>query len=300
MTTLTTVLAHPAISRITTSRAAQWLVNPHCQVTDQQLRAAVAGRTALVTGASYGVGEATARRLAAAGARVLLVARTRDALAATADRISAAGGTAFAYPTDLADPAQVAALTAEVQDQHGPVDVVVNNAGKSIRRSIAESYDRFHDFQRTIDVNYLGPVQLMLGLLPAMRERRRGHLVNVSTVGARIPPGPRWAAYQSSKIAYDVFFRATASEAAADRVTATTIYLGLVRTRMSAPTAIFDHLPGMTPDQAADLVAAAVVQRPAKISPWWADAADTAFGPGRALWERAVARLYRAGREARR
>jgi NAD(P)-dependent dehydrogenase (short-subunit alcohol dehydrogenase family) len=275
------------------ARLVSELVDPRGGPSPRRLRAAVAGRVVLVTGASYGIGEATARHFAAAGATVLLLARSRDALAQLVAEIGAAGGRAFAYPVDLADGDAVAALAGELLAAHGAVDVLVNNAGKSIRRSIARSYDRFHDFERTIDVNYLGPVRLLLALLPAMRARGRGHIVNVSTVGARIPPAPRWAAYQASKVAFDVWLRSVAVEARADGVTATSIYMSLVYTRMSAPTPIFRYLPGLTPSEAAELVARAVVERPRTIAPWWLAPAELAAGVARGPLERAMGLIYR-------
>ncbi|MDV6014660.1 SDR family NAD(P)-dependent oxidoreductase [Haloechinothrix sp. LS1_15] len=297
MAGLARALAHAprnrTVARLARSRAAAWLVNPHADVTAAELRAAVAGKTVLVTGASYGLGAATARRLGAAGATVVLLARTEHALEETARAVREAGGFAHPYPVDLSDPAAVEPVAADIIDRHGPVDVLVNNAGKSIRRSIADSTGRFGDFERTIGVNYLGPVRLMLALLPAMRERGSGHLVNISTIGVRIPPGPRWAAYQASKSAFDVFFRSTAAEAAADGVTASSVYMALIRTRMSAPTAIFDNLPGLSADEAAGIVCRAIVSRPAKISPWWADAAEVVFSAARHPWERIVAGMYR-------
>jgi NAD(P)-dependent dehydrogenase (short-subunit alcohol dehydrogenase family) len=275
------------------ARVLSGLIDPRGGPSARKLRDAVAGRVVLVTGASFGIGEATARKLAAAGAIVLLVARSREKLERVADEIAAAGGTAWAYPTDLASPASVEALVAAVQAQHGHVDVIVNNAGKSIRRSIARSYDRFHDFQRTIDVNYLGPVRLLLALLPAMRERRSGHIVNVSTIGTRVPPAPRWAAYQASKAAFDVWFRSVALEARADQVTSTSIYMALVYTRMSAPTTIFRYLPGLRPDEAADLIARAIVERPRTIAPWWLAPAELASDAARGPLEAALSLLYR-------
>jgi NAD(P)-dependent dehydrogenase (short-subunit alcohol dehydrogenase family) len=242
----------------------------------------------LVTGASYGIGESLARKLAAAGATVLLVARSRDRLEQLAAEISKLGSTAYAYPTDLADPESVDALGSEVLARHGHVDVVVNNAGKSIRRSIERSYDRFHDFERTIDINYLGPVGLLLALLPAMRERGRGHIINVSTIGVRVPPAPRWAAYQASKAAFDVFLRSVALEAEADGVATTSIYMALVRTRMSAPTPVFRYVPGMRPEEAADLICKAIVDRPKTIAPWWASAAEIGSALTRRPWELAM------------
>ncbi|MGH3449680.1 MAG: SDR family NAD(P)-dependent oxidoreductase [Haloechinothrix sp.] len=239
------------------------------------VRRAVQGKTIMVTGASFGIGEATACRLAEAGATVLLVARTAERLWEVAGRITAQGGRAFCYPTNLTDGAEVAALVKQVLDEHGQVDVLVNNAGKSIRRSLELSYDRPQDFERTIDINYLGPVRLTLGLLPAMRGRGAGHIVNVSTAGVHgLPPAPRWSAYQASKAAFDVWMRCMALEVRGDGVTATNVYMGLVRTRMSAPTPGWRRLPGLTPHDAAGVVCDAIVRRPESMGPWWLPAAS--------------------------
>ena len=233
------------------------------------LRAAVAGRVVLVTGASSGIGEATARQVAAAGGIVLLVARTADRLAAVRAEIDAAGGAAYAYPADLSDRAQVAAVLSRILADHGEVDIVVNNAGRSIRRPLDLAYDRFHDYTRTIEVNYLGPVQLLLGLLPGMRARGRGHLVNVSTIGVDLPM-PHWSAYLASKSAFEAWLRAAAPEARADGVMTTSIHFPLVHTAMSAPTEAFARLPGMTAEEAGAVVCRALAHRPRLLSPWWA------------------------------
>jgi NAD(P)-dependent dehydrogenase (short-subunit alcohol dehydrogenase family) len=260
---------------------------------DDELREAVAGKVVLVTGASYGIGEASARKLGEAGAEVLLVARSRDRLEELGAGIAESGGAAHVHPCDLGDVDAVEALAAAVIEQHGHVDAVVNNAGKSIRRSIELSYDRFHDFQRTIDINYLGPVRLVLGLLPSMRERGAGHVVNVSTLGVRMPPTPRWAAYQASKAAFDVWLRSLAPEMRRDGVTCTSIYLALVHTRMSAPTPSLRNMPGLSPDEAAELVCRAIVERPREIEPWWVGLAGPALDAVRGPWERANALYYR-------
>ncbi|MCP9621177.1 SDR family NAD(P)-dependent oxidoreductase [Nocardia otitidiscaviarum] len=249
--------------------AADRVVNPPRLRDASALRAAVSGRTVLVTGASYGLGAATARLLGTAGATVLLVARTADRLEALAAEIEAAGGRAVAYPADLSDETAVAELAKTITERHGALDVIVNNAGKSLRRSLHLQYDRFHDFERTIDINYLGPIGLLLGLLPAMRERGGGHIVNVSTIGVRIAPGPRWGAYQASKGAFDTWLRSVSPEIRRDGVTVTTIYMALIYTRMSAPTPIMRALPGLFPDEAAQIVARAIVRRPRDIEPWW-------------------------------
>ncbi|MGH3519160.1 MAG: SDR family NAD(P)-dependent oxidoreductase [Haloechinothrix sp.] len=258
-------------------RALGRLVNGQERSSPAALRRVVAGKTILVTGASFGIGEATARRLARAGATVLLVARTGNRLREVADDIAAHDGRAHCYSVNLSDCAEVDALVKQVLEDHGQVDVLVNNAGKSIRRSLELSYDRPQDFERTIDVNYLGPVRLTMGLLPSMRARGAGHIVNVSTVGVHgLPAAPRWSAYQASKAAFDVWMRSMALEVRGDGVTATNVYMGLVHTRMSAPTPIYRSMPGLSPRDAAGLVCDAIVRRPESIAPWWSPAAAAA------------------------
>jgi NAD(P)-dependent dehydrogenase (short-subunit alcohol dehydrogenase family) len=245
------------------------LVNPPRVSDPGRLRGTVAGATVLVTGASFGIGKATACKLADAGATVLLAARSGDKLDEIAQAISDIGGQAVSYPADLSDEDAVTALTERLLEAHGPPDIVVSNAGKSIRRSLHHQYERPQDFDRTIGINYLGPIRLLLGLAQAMRERGAGHIVNVSSVGVRVPPGPRWGAYQASKGAFDMWLRSVAPELHADGVDVTTIYMALIHTRMSEPTPSLRNLPGLTPDEAADIVAKAIIERPRTIAPWW-------------------------------
>jgi len=257
-------------------KASDRLANPARVSDPDKLRSAVSGRTVLVTGASYGIGEATARKLAAAGATVLVVARSADRLDNLAASINAGGGRAVAYPTDLTDEAAVNVLTKRITENHGPLDVVVSNAGKSLRRSLDHQYDRPHDFQRTIDINYLGPIWLLLGLLPAMRESGGGHIVNVSSVAVRVVPGPQWGAYQASKGAFDRWLRSVAPELHDDGVDVTSVYFALVRTRMIEPTPVLSKLPGMYPVEAADAIAKAIIERPRTNEPPWVWPAELA------------------------
>jgi len=251
------------------AKAIDLLANPARVSSLEQLRSAISGKTVLVTGASFGVGEATARKVAAAGATVLVVARSEDRLHELSVSINAGGGKAVAYPTDLTDEAAVSELTKKIGEEHGALDIVVSNAGKSLRRSLHDQYDRAHDFQRTIGINYLGPIQLLLGVLPAMREQGRGHIVNVSSVAVRVPPGPQWGVYQASKGAFDRWLRSVAPELHADGVDVTSVYFALVRTRMIEPTPILRKLPGLDPDEAADVIAKAIIERPRTIAPPW-------------------------------
>ncbi|OBI43950.1 epimerase [Mycobacterium colombiense] len=252
------------------------VANPARVSDPDKLRGTVLGKTVLVTGASYGIGEATARSLAAAGATVLVVARSEERLCDLTASINAGGGRAVAYPTDLTDESAVSTLTKQITEEHGPLDIVVSNAGKSLRRSLHDQYDRPHDFQRTIDINYLGPVRLLLGLLPAMRGNGSGHIVNVSSVAVRVAPGPQWGAYQASKGAFDRWLRSVAPELHTDGVDVTTVYFALVRTRMIAPTPLLGSLPGLSPDEAADAIAKAIIERPRTIAPPWVLPAELA------------------------
>jgi NAD(P)-dependent dehydrogenase (short-subunit alcohol dehydrogenase family) len=281
------------------ARALSPLINPHARTDQRRLTETVAGKVVLVTGASYGIGEATARKLAGAGATVLLVARSEDRLERLRAEIAQAGGGAFAYPTDLSDPDAVASLATRLLEDHGQVDVVVSNAGKSIRRSVEMSYERFQDYERTIGINYLGPVRLLLALLPSMRERGTGQIVNVSTIGVLAPPTPRWSAYLASKSAFDVFLRSAATEVRADGVAVTSVYMGLVHTRMSAPTPIWRYVPGQTPEQAADAICAAIVTRPRRVAVWWAPFAEAALSLARGPWEVLAGLEYRLTPESR-
>jgi NAD(P)-dependent dehydrogenase (short-subunit alcohol dehydrogenase family)/thioester reductase-like protein len=226
---------------------------------------AVAGRTVLITGASSGIGRATAKRLAASGATVLLVARGQDQLEDTGQEIIASGGSAHIYPADISDPESVDALIERVQAEHPRIDVLVNNAGRSIRRSIALSYDRFHDFERTMQLNYLGTIRLIMGLLPRMREQRSGHVINISSIGVQTNP-PRFSAYVASKSALDAWTRVVSSECIADNVHFTTIHMPLVKTPMIAPTKLYDRFPTISPEEAAEMIAEAIRTRPKTVN----------------------------------
>jgi short-subunit dehydrogenase len=231
----------------------------------RSLEDAVRGRVVMITGASSGIGNAAAAKIGAAGGTVLLVARTEEKLRDTANQIGRRGGTAYPYPCNLTDPDDIDRVAAEVLERHGQVDVLVNNAGKSIRRSISQSYDRFHDFQRTMNLNYFGPVKLLLDLLPVMRERGSGHIVNISTIGIQTNV-PRYAAYVASKAALDAFSRSVAAEVLDEGVHFTTVYMPLVRTPMIAPSKVYDRFPTLSPEEAADLITEAIRKRPKRVA----------------------------------
>ena len=249
----------------------------HQQIPDEVLRVArrlrggisldkaVRGKVVMVTGASSGIGKSAAMKIAEAGGIVLLVARTPEKLEETKSQIEAAGGVAYIHQCDLSDFDDIDRMAEEALAQHGHVDVLVNNAGRSIRRSIALSYDRPHDFERTISLNYLGAVRLILKLLPVMRRRKSGHIINISSIGVQTNM-PRFSAYVASKSALDAFSRSIASEIIDDGVHITTIHMPLVRTPMIAPTKMYDRFPTITPDQAADMICEAIIHKPKRIA----------------------------------
>jgi NAD(P)-dependent dehydrogenase (short-subunit alcohol dehydrogenase family) len=232
---------------------------------DRSFEGAVNGKTVIITGASSGIGRAAALKIARAGGIPLLVARGAEKLEETKREIEDAGGTAYVYTADLADTDSIDALVEKIRSEHPAVDVLVNNAGRSIRRSIALSYDRFHDFERTIQLNYLGTIKLIMALLPHMRERKAGHIINVSSIGVQTNP-PRFSAYVASKAALDAFTRVVGSETIGDNVHFTTIHMQLVRTPMIAPTKIYDAFPTISPDEAADLICEAIRSKPKQIN----------------------------------
>ena len=228
---------------------------------DRSFEGAVNGKTVLITGASSGIGRAAALKIAKAGGIPLLVARSADKLEQTKQEIEDLGGSAYFYTADIADPDSIEELCERVLADHPAIDVLVNNAGRSIRRSIALSYDRFHDFERTIKINYLGTIKLTMGLLPHMVERKSGQVVNVSSIGVQTNP-PRFSAYVASKAALDAWTRVVGSETIGDNVHFTTIHMPLVRTPMIAPTKIYDSFPTISPDEAADLICEAIRTKP--------------------------------------
>lgn len=225
------------------------------------------GKRILVTGASSGIGEAGAVKLARQGATVVVAARRRELLDAVVDRIVDAGGEARAIACDLSDLDAVDALVAEVERDLGGVDVLVNNAGRSIRRPLAESLDRWHDVERTMTLNYYSPLRLIRGFGPGMRSRGDGHIINVSTWGVLSESSPLFSVYNASKAALTAVSRVIETEWGADGVHSTTLFYPLVKTPMIAPTRAYDGLPGLSADEAADWMVTAARTRPVRIAP---------------------------------
>jgi NAD(P)-dependent dehydrogenase (short-subunit alcohol dehydrogenase family) len=226
---------------------------------------ALNGRVVVITGASSGIGLVTAVQVAKAGGIPILVARGQEKLEATKRLIESQGGTAYSYPCDLSDLHAIDALTKELSEDFEHIDYVVNNAGRSIRRSLRLSEDRFHDFERTMQLNYFGAIRLVMGILPKMRENKFGHVVNISSIGVLTSP-PRFSAYVASKAALDAWSNVVSSELISDGVSFTSIHMPLVRTPMIAPTKMYDRFPAITPAQAASKVIKALVDRPHEIN----------------------------------
>jgi NAD(P)-dependent dehydrogenase (short-subunit alcohol dehydrogenase family) len=232
---------------------------------DRSFEGAVNGRTVVITGASSGIGRAAALKIAAAGGIPILVARTLEKLEEVKSEIEGRGGSAYAYSADVSDMDVIDDVVGRILNDHAAVDMLVNNAGRSIRRSVSLSTDRFHDYERTVQLNYLGAVKMILGFMPHWKERRSGHVVNVSSIGVQTNP-PRFSAYVASKAALDAFTRVVSSETIGDNITFTTIHMPLVRTPMIAPTKIYDSFPTISPDEAADLICEAIRAKPKQIN----------------------------------
>jgi NAD(P)-dependent dehydrogenase (short-subunit alcohol dehydrogenase family) len=232
---------------------------------DRTLKGAVGGKVVLVTGGSSGIGLAAAHKFADAGATTIICGRDQDKLDAACAEAEARGYRFIAYPADIADMADADRFVKLVTDEHGGVDFLINNAGRSIRRAIEASYDRFHDFERTMQLNYFGCLRVTMGFLPGMVAKRRGHVVNISSIGV-LTNAPRFSAYVASKAALDAWTRCASSEYADQGVTFTTINMPLVRTPMIAPTKIYNNVPTLSPEEAADMVAQACIGKPVRIA----------------------------------
>jgi NAD(P)-dependent dehydrogenase (short-subunit alcohol dehydrogenase family) len=232
---------------------------------DRSLSGRVKDKVVVVTGASSGIGKAAALKLASAGAKVMLVARGEEKLLDTRKEIEAAGGRSWIYTCDVSDMASCDALVAKVLKDHGACDFLINNAGRSIRRGVLNSVDRFHDFERTMQLNYFGALRLIMGFLPGMVANRHGHFINISSIGV-LSNAPRFSAYVASKSALDSFAACAASEFVDKGIDFTTINMPLVRTPMIAPTKMYENVPTLSPEQAADLIVEAIVYKPVRIA----------------------------------
>jgi short-subunit dehydrogenase len=233
--------------------------------TPRNIRRVAGGRVVVITGASSGIGRAVASALAGSGATLIGVARSVDKLEEMKAEAEALGATVHLHPTDLSDPGACKALIQTVIADHGRVDVLINNAGRSIRRSVIDSLDRFHDFERTMQLNYFGAIALIMAALPNMKENGGGHILNITSIGGQTYP-PRFAAYVASKAALDAYSRCLSSEVVADGINITTVHMPLVRTPMIAPTGMYKNFPTISPEEAAAMVVQAMITRPHEVS----------------------------------
>ncbi len=232
---------------------------------DRTLKGTVAGKVVLITGGSSGIGLAAAHKFAEAGATTIICGRDPDKLDEACAEAKAKGYQFIAYSADIADMADCDRFVQLLIDNHGGVDFLINNAGRSIRRAIESSYDRFHDYERTMQLNYFGCLRVTMGLLPGMVEKRKGHVVNISSIGV-LTNAPRFSAYVASKAALDAWTRCASSEFADQGITFTTINMPLVRTPMIAPTKIYNNVPTLAPEEAADMIAQACIFKPVRIA----------------------------------
>ncbi len=232
---------------------------------DRSLRGTVGGKVVLVTGGSSGIGLAAAHKFAEAGATTVICGRDQVKLDDACKEAKSKGYKFIAYPADIADMADCDRFIKQLVEDHGGVDFLINNAGRSIRRAIESSYDRFHDYERTMQLNYFGCLRVTMGLLPSMVTKKKGHVVNISSIGV-LTNAPRFSAYVASKAALDAWTRCASSEYADQGITFTTINMPLVRTPMIAPTKIYNNVPTLSPEEAADMIANACISKPVRIA----------------------------------
>ena len=254
-------------------------------------KAKLAGKVVMVTGASSGIGLESARKFAANGAAVILVARTLSKLEEQVDIIQKQGGEAYAYACDLSELTDIDRLARKVVEDFGRVDILVNNAGRSIRRAVMESLDRFHDYERTMQLNYFGCVRLISGLLPSMVANKGGQIINISSIGCLVN-APRFAAYVASKSALDAFSRSLSSEVKQDNIDISTIYMPLVRTPMIAPTKIYNYAPTWSVDKASSLVVDAAIHKTKRIKTFLGQTMEMSYAVAPKLNDSILARGF--------
>lgn len=267
------IIRHTTITRMGESKSKiifllERLLFPRKRVSMIRLRAFLKHKTILITGASYGVGEAAARLLAVPGVTLILTARTKEKLDLLQHQLEKQGATVLVFAADLYDTRQAEQLLAFILQSGRSVDVFISNAGKSICRPVEESLNRFDDVTRTMSLNYTAPVRLALGLIPLLKQSK-GQIVHISAINVLFPPAPYWAAYQASKTAADQWFQSAGAELSLLGMRITPVYLPLVQTRMIEPTKAYKNMPAMRVEQVAIVIARCMLYRKKKFMPWW-------------------------------
>lgn len=272
------------------------LLFPPTFINEKKLRIQLEGKTILITGASSGIGEKLAFRLADHPVHMILVARTEEKLVVMKKEIESKAATVTVFRADLRNKEEVEGLLTLLHQLPDGLDFFVSNAGKSIRRSLSDSLDRYHDFTRTMAINYLAPVQLLLSVIPLLQQKQ-GQIVNISTVNVWLIPFPQWSAYQASKSAFDIWFRSNAPEVNTMGITTTSIYLPLVRTPMILPTPAYQKMPAMRAEHAAGIICKTMYTRKRTYKPWWLIGGQWSSLLFRPIWERFAPIILRKRRK---
>jgi len=267
------------------------LLFPHVKLNIDRLHRKLQGKTVVITGASYGIGEALASLLAMKGVHLVLIARTKERLEAIKQVLTEKGAEVDIYALDLRLEENRRHLIEELRRYPEGVDYLINNAGKSICRTLEDSVDRFHDYTQTMALNYFAPVELCLDLYESLK-RNRGHIISISAVNVLLLPAPRWTAYQASKSAFDQWLRAASPELYVDGVNTTSVYLPLVRTRMIEPTEIYKKAPALSPEHAARIIAKSVLSCRSYYKPWWLKFGELGSLLIRPVWKRIAIFLF--------
>ncbi|MBY0121820.1 SDR family NAD(P)-dependent oxidoreductase [Bacillus sp. S/N-304-OC-R1] len=259
----------------------------------EKLRRAIEGKTVLITGASSGIGEQVAYMLADFQVHLILVARKVDKLLAVKDQIEKKEASVSIFCADLRSDEEMKGLLSFIHRLPNGLDIVVSNAGLSINRPISQSLDRFHDFTRTMAINYFAPVQLMLSLIPIL-EKNKGQVINISTINALLLPFPNWAGYQASKSAFDTWFRSAAPELNAMEIATASIYLPLVKTPMILPTIAYEKMPAMCPNHVAKIICKTMYTKRKTYKPWWLIFGEVASILFRGIYERLIPKIFQS------
>ncbi|SHG74331.1 SDR family NAD(P)-dependent oxidoreductase [Ornithinibacillus halophilus] len=244
------------------------IIFPPTYLNRKKLRSHVNRKTILITGASSGIGEALTYQLANYSCHLIIVARREEKLKKIKENLNKFPATVNIYKADLRNEHEMEGLLSLLHALPNGLDIIVSNAGKSINRSIYDSLDRYHDFTRTMNINYFAPVNILLSTIPLLKKNN-GQIINISTINALLAPVPYFAAYQASKSAFDVWLRSVSSELTTEGIATTSIYLPLVRTPMIQPTIAYRSMPAMSPENVATIICKSMYTRRKKYQPWW-------------------------------